>query len=151
MNRAFLTLLLGLIAGISAHLSYYEHHQHPATHTLEGQLVWMRTELNLTQAQFERIKELHQASHPKLQEMTAQVAQMQFEFAEFERNRRKTDRVDFLEFARFVENRRELNRECFDSTRQLILASAEIMTPEQRQHYIRLVSTVEPHTGALLN
>jgi hypothetical protein len=59
--------------------------------------------------------------------------------------------VDFLEFARFVESRRTLNRECLDSTRQLVLASAEVMTPNQRQLYIRLVSTAEPLVGSLLN
>jgi Cft2 family RNA processing exonuclease len=111
----------------------------------------MKTELRLTDSQFERIKELHQASHPRLREMAAQVANMHAEFAEFERARRTSDRVDFLEFARFIQSRRELNRECLDSTRQLILASAEVMTPEQRQHYIRLVATAEPNVGSLLN
>jgi hypothetical protein len=76
---------------------------------------------------------------------------MQAEFAEFERSRRTSDRVDFVEFARFVENRRELNRECLDSTRQLVLASAEVMTPEQRERYIRLVAAAEPLMGPLPN
>jgi hypothetical protein len=151
MKRPVLTLLLGLIAGIGSHFAYYGYHERLASDTLEGQLAWMRAELKLTSTQFARIKELHQASHPKLREMAAQVAQMQSEFAEFERNRRTSDRVDFLEFARFVQNRRELNRACLDSTRKLVLASAEVMTPEQRQHYIRLVATAEPHKGTFLN
>lgn len=151
MKRPFVILVLGLLVGTAVHFAYYGHHQHIASDTLEGQLVWMKTELRLTDAQFARIKELHQASHPRLREMAAQVAVMHAEFAEFERTRRTADRVDFLEFARFVHNRRELNRECLDSTRQLILASAEVMTPEQRQHYIRLVATAEPTVGSLLN
>jgi hypothetical protein len=151
MKRSLVTLTFGLIVGIGAHWAYYGHHRHIASTTLEGQLAWMKTELRLTDSQFERIKELHQASHPRLREMAAQVANMHAEFAEFERARRTSDRVDFLEFARFIQSRRELNRECLDSTRQLILASAEVMTPEQRQHYIRLVATAEPNVGSLLN
>jgi hypothetical protein len=151
MKRPFLTIALGLAAGIGVHFAYYDHHHHIAADTLEGQLVWMKAELNLTDGQFTKIKELHHASHPRLRAMAAQVAAMQAEFAEFERTRRTFDRVDFLEFARFVQIQRDLNRECLDSTRQLVLASAEVMTPEQRQRYIRLVATAEPLTSSLLN
>jgi len=151
MKRLLLTLVLGLTAGIGSHLAYYRYNEPARTDTLEGQLAWMKTELKLSDSQFARIKELHLASHPRLQAMAAQVAQMQTEFTEFEQTRRATDRVDFLEFARFVETRRNLNRECLDSTRQLVLASAEVMTPDQRQQYIRLVATAEPLVGSLLN
>lgn len=151
MKRPLLTLLLGLIAGLAVHFAYYGWHRRTGPETLEGQLAWIRSELRLSDAQFARIRELHQASRPRLQLMAAQVAQMHAEFAEFERARRTSDRVDFLEFARFVENRRALNRECLDSTRQLVLASAEVMTPEQRERYIRLVATAEPVMGALMN
>jgi hypothetical protein len=151
MKRFLLTLVLGLTAGISSHLAYYRYNEPAPTDTLEGQLAWMKAELKLSDSQFTRIKELHQASHPRLQAMAAQVAHMQTEFTEFEQTRRNTDRVDFLEFARFVENRRNLNRECLDSTRQLVLASAEIMTRQQRQQYISLVAKAEPLVGSLLN
>lgn len=151
MKRLLLTLVLGVTAGLGSHLAYFRFHEPAATDTLEGQLAWMKAELKLTDRQYTRIKELHQASHPRLRAMAAQVAHMQAEFAEFERTRRTTDRVDFLEFARFVETRRALTRECLDSTRQLVLASAEVMTPDQRQQYLTLVATAEPLVGALLN
>src|SRR5687767_5988820 len=151
MKRPFLIIALGLVAGIGVHFAYYDHHRQTVADTLEGQLVWMKAELNLTDTQFIRIKELHQASHPRLRAMASQVAAMHAEFAEFERTRRAFDRVDFLEFARFVQTQRDLNRECLDSTRQLVLASAEVMTPEQRQRYIRLVATTEPLASTLLN
>lgn len=151
MNRAVLTLLLGLAAGLGSHFAYYLHHESNATDSLEGRLAWMKSELNLTDAQFARIKELHQASHPRLQQMAAQVAQMQAEFIEFEKARQSDDRVDFIEFARFVSERRNLNQACQDSTRQLVLASAEVMTPEQRRHYIRMLSSAEPFVGSLVN
>ncbi|MES1168280.1 MAG: Spy/CpxP family protein refolding chaperone [Oleiharenicola lentus] len=151
MKRTLLTLVLGLAAGIGAHVAYYRQHAPASTDTLEGQLAWMKAELNLTEPQFARIKELHQASHPRLQAMATQVALMQSEFAEFERTRRTTDRVDFLEFARFVESRRDLNQACLDSTKQLVLASADVMNPDQRARYLHLVSSAEPLVGALLN
>jgi hypothetical protein len=151
MKRALLTLCLGLLAGLGAHVAYFHSHAPASTEGLDGQLGWMKSELNLSDSQFEQIKQLHRASHPRLQQMAAQVAQMQSEFAEFEKTRRTSDQVDFVEFARFVSERRNLNQACLDSTRQLVLASAEIMTPEQRRHYIRLVATAEPLVGSLMN
>jgi hypothetical protein len=151
MKRPMLILLLGVAVGAASHFAYFQHREPIGTDTLDGQLAWMRSELSLTDQQFARIKSLHHATRPRLQAMAAQVAMMQDEFAEFERTRETTDRVDFIEFARFVESRRELNQRCLDTTRRLVLASAEIMTPEQRRQYVRLVPTAEPLVESLLN
>jgi hypothetical protein len=151
MKRALLTLILGLAAGLGSYLGYEHFNEPSSTDSLEGQLAWMKSELQLTDSQFARIEELHRASHPQLRAMAAQVNLMQSEFAEFEQTRRATDRVDFVEFARFVESRRSLNQACLDSTRRLVLASAEIMDPRQREHYLHLIATAEPLVGAVLN
>ena len=151
MKRAAITILLGLVVGLATHFTYFRLQAMPPTETLDGQLAWMRTELQLTDTQFARIKELHEASSPHLRTLAAQVTQMQSEFAAFEQLRRTSDRVDFLEFARFVETRRHVSRECLDSTRKLVLAAAEVMTPLQRERYIRLVATAEPLAQSLLN
>lgn len=150
MNRTALILLLGFTVGLVTHFAYFHLHATAPTDTLEGQLAWMKTELQLTDAQFHQIRELHQASSPRLRAMAVQVAQMQLEFTAFEKIRRSTDRVDFLEFARFVATRRLLSQACLDSTRQLVRASAELMTPQQRERYIRLVATAAPLAPSLL-
>ena len=151
MNRTALTLLFGLAVGLGAHFAYFRLHEPASTNTLDGQLAWIKLELQLTDAQYARVKELHQASSPRLRAMAVQVAQMQAEFSAFEKARRTSDQVDFLEFARFVETRRQINRACIDSTRQLVMATAEVMTPQQRERYIRLVASAEPLTKSLLN
>lgn len=151
MKRMLRTLLLGLAAGIASYSVYFRANEPAATDSLEGQLAWMKSELKLTDSQFARIKALHRDSHPKLQAMATQVGLMQAEFVEFEQTRRTADRVDFVEFARFVETRRTLNQACLDSTRQLIIASAEVMNPQQREQYLHLVTTAEPLVGAILN
>ncbi|MES1168655.1 MAG: Spy/CpxP family protein refolding chaperone, partial [Oleiharenicola lentus] len=110
MKRTLLTLCLGLVAGFGSYLAYCASNEPVATDSLEGQLAWMKSELRLTDRQFAQIEELHRASHPQLRAMAAQVNLMQSEFAEFEKTRRATDRVDFVEFARFVESRRNLNQ-----------------------------------------
>lgn len=151
MKRALCVLLLGLAVGVATHVVYFRLHRPPDPGSLEGQLSWMRSELRLSDAQYARIRELHEASSPRLRALASQVAQMQAEFAAFENTRRATDSVDFVEFARFVEARRNVNRECLDSTRQLVLAAAGEMTPSQREHYLGIVAATTPHPGPLTN
>jgi hypothetical protein len=143
MNRTLAVLLLGLSVGLGAHFLYFQLHRPPGLNSLEGQLTWMKDELKLSDEQFVRIKELHEASSPRLRALAAEVARMQAEFAAFENTRRTSDRVDFIEFAQFVEARRNINRQCLESTRQLVAASAGVMTPQQRAHYLGLVAPVE--------
>ena len=143
MNRSFLTLLLGLAVGIGAHTVYFQLHRPAGLNSLEGQLSWIKDELKLSDSQFARIKQLHEASSPRLRALAADVARMQAEFTAFENTRRASDQVDFIEFAQFVETRRAINRQCLESTRQLVLATAGVMTPEQRAQYLGLVATAE--------
>lgn len=151
MNRTLLILLLGLGVGFATHTGYYRLHRPSGMDSLDGQLAWIKTELDLSDAQFARIKELHEQSSPRLRLLAAEVARMQEEFAAFENTRRTTDRVDFIEFAQFVETRRNINRECLESTRSLVQATAGVMTPEQRTRYLGIVSAFESHQEARIN
>ncbi|ACB75068.1 Spy/CpxP family protein refolding chaperone [Opitutus terrae] len=144
MNRSLLIILLGVAVGLGVHFGYYQLHRPASFDTLEGQLAWMRTELKLTEPQFAQIKELHEASSPRLRALAVEVARMRAEFEAFEHQRLTSDHVDFIEFAQFVEARRNINRECLESTRRLVMATADVMTPEQRAQYLGIVSAVDP-------
>jgi hypothetical protein len=151
MRRGALVLLLGLFVGIATHVVYYRVHRPYDASTLDGQLSWMKSELQLSDSQFERIKELHQESSPRLRALATQVSQMQAEFTAFENTRMKSDKVDFVEFAQFVQTRRNINQECLESTRRLVLASAGEMTPQQREHYFGIVASTSPQISQLNN
>ncbi len=140
MRRALLILVLGLAAGMTAHLSYYYSRRPCATGSLDCELSWIKGQLNLSDAQYAQIKALHESSGPQLVALAAQVARLQRELGAFEDQRRTTDRIDFLEFASFVEERRAMDRQCMDSTRMLVESTARIMNPDQRQRYLTLVA-----------
>ena len=76
MKRTLLVLFLGLTVGAAAHFIYFGLHQ-PKGDSLDNQLAWMKSELKLSDAQYDRIRELHQASSPRLRALATQVAQMQ--------------------------------------------------------------------------
>lgn len=151
MRRGILVLALGLAVGVATNAVYFRLHRPPDPGSLDGQLAWMKSELQLTDSQFARIRELHEASSPRLRALAAQVSRMQAEFAAFENTRRATDQVDFLGFAQFVQARREIDRECLDSTRQLVQATAGQMTPGQRQHYFGIVAAAAPTSDSSPN
>jgi hypothetical protein len=147
MKRGVFVLILGAAVGVATHLAFFRLHQPPDPGSLEGQLAWMKWELRLSDEQYARILELHEASSPRLRALAAQVAQMREEFAAFENTRRSADQVDFIEFARFVEARRNVSRQCLDSTRELVLAAAGEMNPGQREHYLGIVAPAEALTS----
>lgn len=147
MTRTLITLLLGLLVGVGTYQACTHFRQPADLNTLDGQLAWMKTELNLNEAQLRNIRSLHQASVPRLRALSHQVAKLQREFTSFENARRTEGQVDFIEFARFLETRRTVNQECIDSTRQLVLASADVMNTQQRRRYLGMISEAIPLKG----
>jgi len=145
MKRMLLILLLGLIAGGGAHVGWLTLRRPEPVDSLAAQLAWMKTNLGLSDAQVARLRVLHEESAPRLLALASQVASMREEHAAFERQRTTSGRIDFLEFARFVAQRQVLDRACLDSTHTLVAASASVMTPEQREHYLSLLGpALEP-------
>jgi len=148
MKRVLVIMATGLACGALAHVAWFGAHRPPGGADLESQLAWMRQTLRLTPEQFARIKALHEESSPRLLALAAQVVRMRGEFAAFERARRTTGQIDFLEFARFVGERRAVDRECAESTRRLILATSEVMNPQQRETYLAMLDPALKGPGA---
>lgn len=144
MNRGILVLVAGVATGIATYALLLRLHQPVDAASLDGELAWMKSELNLSNDQYAKIREVHEASGARRRALESQVARMQEELTAFERTRRASDSVDFLEFARFVEAQRTITRECLASTRDLVHAAGEAMTPGQREHYFGIVARTEP-------
>lgn len=139
MKRMILILCLGLVGGGAAHQAYFKMHRPCVEPTLACELAWIRHELDLTPGQYRRLTRIHERSEPQLAALADQLDAMRRQFAEFEAQRRGTGEIDFLEFGEFIAQRREIKDECTSSTRLLIMASAELMDPEQRRRYLALV------------
>ena len=140
MNRFLLVLVLGVLGGTLGHFGWLTlQKDRAAGNDLDAQLAWIRYDLDLTTAQYEQLRAIHQQSSPRLLALANQVARMREELAAFERQRKTTGEIDFLEFADFVQLRRRIDNECLQSTRQLVDASAGVMNPRQRERYLSLV------------
>jgi hypothetical protein len=150
MKRAILILCAGLASGLVAHEAWLAARR-PASQSLDAQLVWMRAYLQLDASQFERLKALHEEHRPRLRELGAEVAHARIESAAFEERRRTSGQVDFIAFAQFVQERREVDRQCTQSTHELVAAALAVMTPEQRARYLQMVTPAleEPVAGSI--
>lgn len=140
MKRTLIALALGLACGLAAHFSWFAAHRPPAVDDLDSELRWMKRDLQLDDAQLARIRTLHEQSGPRLLALANEVSQLRRELAVFEQARATDGNVDFVGFARFVEKQRALDRECLDSSRRLVAATAEVLTPRQREQYYQLLS-----------
>lgn len=151
MKSSAFVLIAGIAAGAATYaLLLWMHPPYDPT-SFDGRLAWIKDELRLSDAQYAHIRELHEESGPRMRALAMQLAQMQQELTAFEMTRRASDRVDFIEFARFVEARRNVDRECLESTRELVRAAASAMTPRQREHYFGIVAQIEPKAAQATN
>lgn len=135
MKSALLIVLLGLLAGAAAHWGWYQWRRAAAADN-DDVVAWMKADLQLTDEQLARIRTLHDRSSPQLREFAAQAAKMRAEFETFERVRRTEGRVDFLAFARCLETWRRIDRDWSDVTRDLVAATVDELTPDQRARYL---------------
>ena len=133
MKRTILVLGLGLIGGGLAYGGWFAAHQPPVT---DDPFAWLKNDLQLTPAQVDRIRQLHEQSSPQRLALASQVTALRGEFDAFEIERHTTGEIDFVAFAHFTEQRREINEECAESNRRLITAATGVMTPPQREHYL---------------
>jgi malate synthase len=139
MKRTGLILFLGLAAGMLAHTMWFDARRPAAETNLEAQLAWMRTRLHLDAGQFEQIKALHEQLSPRLKELATEKQVMANASEAFEEKRRSSGEVDFLQFASLIEKRRAVERQRGESTRALVAAALNVMTPEQRKRYLEII------------
>jgi DNA repair exonuclease SbcCD ATPase subunit len=147
MKRTLLVLSLGLVAGTTAHLGWFAAKRPEPVDSLDTQLAWIRTQLDLAPDQYRQLKQLHEQLGPRQLQLAAEVERLRAAFARFERERREAGEVDFLEVARAAADSRSLDRECDASARQLVSAATRVMTPEQRQRYLRLLAPALKDAG----
>ncbi len=139
MKKIFTVLTFGMASGLFAHFGWLHYRQPPAQGDLDAQLAWIQSDLQLSPEQYAHLKEIHEQSNARLIALGSRVNRMRAELAAFEQQRKTTGEIDFLEFADFIETRRAIDRECLQSTRQLVDASTGLMTAQQRSRYLQLL------------
>ena len=106
---------------------------------LERDLRWLRHELNLSPAQFEQLKSLHEDSNQRLVLLAAELAQVRSTEAHWEAERKSKGDVDFLSYAFAANGARTLNRMSAQTEQSLIDSASAVLNSGQRRRYLSLL------------
>ncbi len=122
-----------------AHIGFYAFRRPTVENRLVRNLDWMQAEFHLTEAQYARIRSLHDRTGPELERLFTVLRTTHEELNRLEEMRRTADKVDFVAFHQAKEANRKARAKCRTLTLDLVYAVAETMSPEQRDRYFSLV------------
>ena len=139
MKRFLLVVLIGFAAGALAHIGFYAFRRPTVESRLAKNLAWMQSEFDLDEAQYERIRALHDRTGPELERLFTVLRTTREELLQLEELRRTADKVDFVAYHQAKAANRTARSQCRTLTLDLVYAVAEVMTPSQRARYFSLV------------
>jgi hypothetical protein len=77
MKRRWLIGLIGLFLGVGGYCGFYlcaTSPQRELCHQKEPELAWLKKEFHLSDAEFERVRQLHEGYKPRCQELCGRIA-----------------------------------------------------------------------------
>lgn len=137
MKRGLIILAFALLAGVAGFVVSPRLPIGDSAHPRDGEtrlpeLEWLRRELNLTDAQFERVSELHVAYRPTCGELCARVMASHEKIAKLA----KSDAKVTPELQTALAEHAALHVECQTAMLNHIYQTAECLGQEQAQRYL---------------
>ena len=136
---AALTLFVAVLAGALAFFACYRAAVVPECcrdHPAAKELGWLRHEYRLSDAQFERIEQLHADYAPRCAQMCQRVAAQRARLAALIQAARETS----PEVTEALQATAALEQECRQATLSHIYAVAAVMPPEEGRRYVASMS-----------
>ena len=106
--------------------------------SLLPELQWLRDSLQLTDSQFEKVRDLHLAYQPRCMELCAKIQHSDHELL----MAAASNRAVTSDVTKLLQTRATLTHECQQAMLQHVYETAACMTPEQAEKYL---ASVIPH------
>jgi hypothetical protein len=138
MKRAWIILLGGLLLGAAAFACVYftgTMQERSVSQKPEPALAWLQREFELSDSDFQKLVELHDAYRPRCAEMCRRIDQKNQELAQLLKS---TDSVT-PEIRKVLSEAAELRAECQANMLAHFYAVAKSMPPEQGQRYLEWI------------
>ena len=138
MRKGLLVLFAALLAGLAAFWAVRWHkgtpHTHDGTVALDTmpELAWLQKDLQLTDAQFARVRELHTAYRPKCADMCRRIAEAH---ARIEAIAAANHQIT-TEFAAALKAHTDVHLECQKEMLNHLYETAAILNKEQAKRYL---------------
>ena len=140
MKRTWLILLGGIAAGCVAYAGIYlrtTSAQRSMEQSTRPELAWLKKEYHLTDAQFARVVQLHDAYHPKCAEMCRRIDDQN---AKIQQLLAATNAVT-PEIQQALAGAAQLRTQCESAMLQHFYEVSRVMPPEQGKHYLAWVQS----------
>ncbi|MBT5902213.1 MAG: hypothetical protein HOH58_08915 [Opitutaceae bacterium] len=111
----------------------------PAPDTVGDSLEWLRTELGLTDHQFQKLASLHEEFTPTFASIFHDLQQQKSAVEQFETMRRESELIDFIQVYRVTTDYRHLQDRASTSTAELVARVTQLVDAKQRSHYLELL------------
>ena len=148
MKRAVLILFLGIALGGAGYCAFYFMGTAPQRDLMESsvpELMWLKKEFNLSDAEFKRVSELHAAYRPQCEERCRRIAAKN---AELKTLLNQTNALT-TEVEKKLHEASELRLECQKAMLKHFIEVSQTMPPEQGKRYLAWVEerTLLPDSG----
>lgn len=107
-------------------------------------LGWLQGELNLSNSQYALVSEIHSDYERSFDQLFTDLLTSHSEYQTLDRQRRSSDVIDYLQFYELLQKQKRLREESLELTSELLEKVSEIITPEQRGRYRRMIEQVYP-------
>lgn len=137
MKKGFLILAVALVAGaLSFYLSRSKSGSGSDSLLLDSmpELVWLHTDLNLTDEQFSKVEKLHRDYRPICDEMCRRIAASQDAVAKLANSQGEMSE----DLSKAIENHGNVIAECKRAMLEHIYRTASLMDESQAQRYLRV-------------
>lgn len=150
MKRSVVVLLAGLFVAVAGYCAFYFAGASPRRELLESQtpeLLWLKQEFNLSDAEFNRISKLHENYLPECKEMSRRIDQTNAALKQL-----LTSRADVTpEIEKALVDAAQLRVHCQKMMLTHFYEVARSMPPDQGKRYLEWVQekTFLPHYGMI--
>lgn len=135
MRKGALVLLIAALGSLLVYCVYFYCATQPIQAMLtkpEGEMEWLRREFNLTDAQFAKIKALHEAYRPKCDLMCQRIAEANTKLDLLIQNNHALT----PEIKAALANRSEIERQCRETMLAHIYSVSAEMNPRSARRYV---------------
>jgi uncharacterized membrane protein len=138
MKKSWAIIVCGLLLGVAGYACVYfagTSRQRVLSESGEPALAWLQVEFHLSDAEFAKIRELHEAYRPKCMEMCQQISANNLELQRL----LATTNVVTPEIKEVLSQAAQLRAQCQANMLAHFYAVAQTMPPEEGQRYLAWV------------
>ena len=109
-------------------------------------LGWLQGQLRLSDGQYEVVSALHATYEKSFDELFIEMLESYLKYRQLDRRRMSNDVIDYVQLYDLLQTQRRLSEESTRLTGELLRKVSEVISPDQRERYERLLEQMYPNS-----